>query len=217
MIKTVDLFDISDSHLSEIFERAEYPWQILPLIKDYIRNCLKCGLSGYELLSEIILVGENVVFENNVTISGPCIIGANTVVRAGAYIRGDSIIGKNCVVGNSTELKNCILMNNVQVPHYNYVGDSILGNNVHLGAGVICSNLKNNKNNVYVGKEKIDTTLRKVGSFIGDNADIGCNCVLNPGTVIGKNTICYPLQSLRGIFPPSVIIKSYDNVVERRM
>ncbi len=217
MFKTVDLFDYSDSNLSEIFAIAEYPWQILPLIKDYIRSCLKNGLSGYELLSEIILVGENVIFEDNVTINGPCIIGSNTIVRTGAYIRGNVIVGQDCVVGNSTELKNCILMNNVQVPHYNYVGDSILGNHVHLGAGVICSNLKNNKSNVYIGKEKIDTTLRKVGAFIGDNADIGCSCVLNPGTVIGKNTISYPLQSLRGVFPPAVIIKSVDNIVERRM
>lgn len=216
MISTTDLYDYKRNLVYDMLDKTEYPWQALPLINDYIMHCINEGLYGYEKFRENVLIGKNVTIEDYSTIKGPCIIGNNTVIRSGAYIRENVIIGSDCVIGNSTELKNCILLNNVQVPHYNYVGDSILGNNVHFGAGTVCSNLKTFKNNVTIGSEKIDTGLRKVGAFVADGVDIGCGCVLAPGTVIGKNTLCYPMNFLRGVYPEMVIIKSSDNVTERR-
>ena len=216
MIRTSDLYEYRGSIACEILDKTEYPWQALHMINKYITSCINKGIDGYKKLGENILVGNNVTIENYITIKGPCIIGDNTVIRSGAYIRENVIISNNCVVGNSTELKNCILMEGVQAPHYNYIGDSILGNGVHLGAGVICSNLKNNKKNVFIGEQRIDTCMRKVGAFIGDGSDVGCSCVLNPGTVIGKNTVVYPLLSLRGVYPESVVIKNVKNIVERR-
>ena len=161
-------------------------------------------------------MGENVKIASTATIEPLCIIGSNTEIRPGAYIRGSVITGENCVIGNSTELKNCVLLDNVQVPHYNYVGDSVLGNHAHMGAGSICSNLKSDGKPVVIhGDMEHVTGIRKIGGILADNADVGCGCVLNPGTVIGKNTSVYPLTSLRGVYPEQCIVKETKTIVKR--
>lgn len=189
---------------------------MLPKIKGYILNRIQNGLSGFKKYSDGIYIGENVKIYPNVTIEAPAIIDDGTEIRPGTFIRGNVIIGKNCVIGNSTELKNCILLDNVQVPHYNYVGDSVLGNYAHMGAGAVCSNLKSDGKPVVIHSD-IDykTGLRKIGGILGDYADIGCGCVLNPGTVIGKNTSVYPLTSLRGVYPSGCIVKNTSTIVKR--
>lgn len=215
-VKTKELFDCKIPYLAPLFEKSEYPWEMLPQIKTYICALIEKGLEGYETLKEDVLIGKNVKIYPNVTIEGPTIIGSGTEIRPGAFIRGSVITGENCVIGNSSELKNCILLNKVQVPHYNYVGDSILGNLAHMGAGSICSNLKADGKPVVIhGDEDIETGLRKIGGILADGADIGCGCVLNPGTVIGKNTSVYPLTALRGVYPENSIVKKADTIVER--
>ncbi|MBE7055499.1 MAG: UDP-N-acetylglucosamine pyrophosphorylase [Ruminococcaceae bacterium] len=190
---------------------------MLPKIKDYINKLIEKGMDGYKLIADGVLVGENVKIYPTVTIEGPAIIGEGTQIRPGAFIRGSVITGKNCVIGNSTELKNCVLLDNVQVPHYNYVGDSVLGNYAHMGAGSICSNLKSDGKAVVIhGDTEYETGLRKIGGILADGADVGCGCVLNPGTVIGKNTSVYPLTSLRGVIEENSIVKALDNIVPRR-
>ena len=217
LVKTKELFDCQTPYLCDLFEKAEYPWEILPNIKDYIKALIAKGIDGYTEIAEGVLVGENVKIYPTATIEAPTIIGSGTEVRPGAFIRGSVITGENCVIGNSSELKNCVLLNKVQVPHYNYVGDSVLGNYAHMGAGSICSNLKSdNKPVVIHGDEDYVTGLRKIGGILADHADIGCGCVLNPGTVIGKNTSVYPLTALRGVFPSGCIVKAVDNIVVRR-
>ena len=217
LVKTVELFDCRVSYIKPLFENAEHPWQMLPLIKDYVKKLVKEGLDGFTNYSEDVLIGENVKIYPTAVIEGPAVIGANTEIRPGAFIRGSVITGAGCVIGNSSELKNCVLLDKVQVPHYNYVGDSVLGNGAHMGAGSICSNLKSDGKSVVVhGERDYDTSLRKVGGILADGADIGCGCVLNPGTVIGKNTSVYPLTSLRGVFPSDCIVKSVDTVVVRK-
>lgn len=214
-IKINDLFDLTTPYLKNLFDNYTYPWEILPKIKNYIQYLFENVPDGFKLLRQGVLVGENVIIDEKATILPPVIIGPNTEIRPHAYIRGNVIIGSNCVIGNSTELKNCILLNNVQVPHYNYVGDSILGNYTHLGAGTICSNLKADKTNIVIRlNTDFQTNLRKFGAILGDNADVGCNSVLNPGTIIGKNTRIYPLTSVRGVIPENKIVKSTNNVVE---
>lgn len=214
-IKTINLFTVEDDYLKPLFESSTYPSEILPNIKPFILNILKTGLEGYTYYQDDVLVGQNVIIDKFATIKGPTIIGHNTEIRPGAYIRGSVIIGKGCVIGNSTEIKNSVLLDLVQVPHYNYVGDSILGKHAHLGAGVILSNLKaDNKSVVLHTVEGFNTGLRKVGSFLGDNVDVGCNSVLNPGTVIKANSRVYPLTSLRGCFDSNKIIKSSKEVVD---
>lgn len=216
-LKTKDLFDCKTSYLCELFDSSEYPWEMLPKIKDYINNLINKGIPGFKKIAEGVLVGENVKIYPTATIEAPAIIGEGTEVRPGAFIRGSVITGANCVIGNSSELKNCVLLDKVQVPHYNYVGDSVLGNRAHMGAGSICSNLKSDGKPVVIHAEQdYETGLRKIGGILADGADIGCGCVLNPGTVIGKNTSVYPLTALRGVFPADCIVKSVDNVVERR-
>lgn len=217
LVKTKELFDCSVPHLTSLFDECEYPWQILPKIKELAKKLTEEGLPGYTLYAEGILIGENVKISKNATIEPPAVIGHFTQLRPGAYIRGSVIIGSNCVIGNSTELKNCILLDGVQAPHYNYIGDSILGNKAHTGAGVICSNLKSDRSDVVIhGEVDHPTNLRKIGAFLGDGADIGCNSVLNPGTVVGKNTAVYPLTSLRGVYPANCIVKSKDDIVNRK-
>ena len=216
-IKTAELYDCQVSYLKPLFEKHLYPWQMLPELKGYIRQLIKDGLEGFTQIAPEVLVGENVKIAPTATIEGPAIIGANTEIRPGAYIRGSVITGPDCVIGNSSELKNCVLLHKVQVPHYNYVGDSVLGNFAHMGAGSICSNLKSDGKNVIVrGTENYETGLRKLGGIIGDHGDIGCGCVLNPGTVIGQNTSVYPLTSLRGIYPANCIVKATKEIVERK-
>ena len=190
---------------------------MLPKIKDLAKKIIAEGLEGYTLLSDGVLVGENVKIYPTATIEGPTVIGSGTEIRPGAFIRGGVITGENCVIGNSSELKNCILLNKVQIPHYNYVGDSILGNKAHTGAGTICSNLKSDGKNIVIrGDVDYPTNLRKIGGILADGADVGCNSVINPGTVIGKNTSVYPLTSLRGVYPADCIVKSQKEVVKRK-
>lgn len=215
-VKTVELFDCTVPYLVSLFQENEYPWDMLPKIKDLAKRIIAEGLPGYTLLCDGVLIGENVKIYPTATIEGPTIIGSGTEIRPGAFIRGGVITGENCVIGNSSELKNCILLNKVQIPHYNYVGDSILGNKAHTGAGTICSNLKSDGKNVVIrGDVDYPTGLRKVGGILADGADVGCNSVINPGTVIGKNTSVYPLTFLRGVYPADCIVKSTDNVVKR--
>ena len=214
-VKTYELYECSIDYIKSLLN-SEYPWQILPKIKEHIISLVQGGAKGFTKLKDGVYVGANVKISPFATIEGLAIIGDNCEIRPGAYIRSNVITGSNCVIGNSSELKNCILLNNVQVPHYNYVGDSILGNFSHMGAGAICSNLKADKKMVVIhGETELDTGLRKVGAFLGDGADVGCGCVLNPGTIIGKNTCVYPLSVVRGVVPSNSIFKSKDNVVPK--
>ncbi len=216
-VKTVELFSTQNQYIKPFLSQFEYPWQALPEIKNYLKQLIENGVEGYTLIDGNILMGENVKIAPTAYIEGPAIIGANTEIRPGAYIRGTVIIGEKCVIGNSTELKNAILCDGVQVPHYNYVGDSVLGDKAHLGAGAICSNFKGDGSNVTVrGDQAYITGLRKLGAILGDRADIGCGCVLNPGTVVGKDSRVYPLNSLRGVYPENSIIKAVDNIVEKQ-
>ena len=216
-VKTKELFDCNVEYLTELFERFEYPWEMLPEIKEYSISLIEKGIEGYTLLKEGVLIGKNVKIYPTATIEAPAIIGEGTEVRPGAFIRGSVITGKNCVIGNSSELKNCILLDYVQVPHYNYIGDSVLGNKAHMGAGSICSNLKSDKKAVVVHADAdYETSLRKIGGILADGADIGCGCVINPGSVIGKNTSIYPLTSVRGVIEEDSIVKSMGNIVKRK-
>ncbi len=217
-VKTSELYECETPYLKELFDSSEYPWEILPKIKDYIKTLIAKGIPGFTEIAEGVLVGENVKIYPTATIEAPAIIGSGTEVRPGAFIRGSVITGENCVIGNSSELKNCVLLNKVQVPHYNYVGDSVLGNYAHMGAGSICSNLKSDGKAVVIhGDEDYETGLRKIGGILADHADIGCGSVLNPGTVIGKGTSVYPLTSLRGVYPGGCIVKGKDNIVVRNI
>ena len=215
-IRVSALFDCKAEHLFPLFEN-EYPWQILAALPAAIKELVDRGIDGYTEYADGILMGSGVTVAPTAVILPPAIIGSGTEIRPGAYLRGNVIVGENCVVGNSTEIKNAILLNHVQVPHYNYVGDSILGNGAHLGAGAVCSNLKSDKTDVVIHAEKDHPTgLRKIGGFIGDRAEIGCGCVLNPGTVVGKNTSVYPLVSLRGCYPEnSIVISTAETVLKR--
>ena len=215
-VYTADLFDCNIPYLKSLFDECEYPWQIVASIKDFILKMIECGIDGYELINGNTLIGKNVKISPNAEICGPAIIGSNTEIRIGAFLCGNVIIGENCVVGNSCEVKNSVLLNGVQVPHYNYVGDSVLGNKSHLGAGSVCSNLKNDNKEVVVhGDTDYQTGMRKLGAILADNANVGCGCVLNPGTVIGKNTAVYPMVAVRGVIPSDKIVKSADCIVER--
>lgn len=215
-VKTSELFNCETDYLKPLFEKADYPWQILPQISEYIKTLLNSGIDGFCEIKKGVLVGQGVKIYDTAVIEAPAVIGSGTEIRPGAFIRGNVITGANCIIGNSSELKNCILLQNVQVPHYNYIGDSILGNKAHTGAGVICSNLKSDGKPVVIrGDENFETGLRKVGGILADGADIGCGCVINPGTIIGKNTSVYPLTSLRGVIPAGCIVKSLNNIVKR--
>lgn len=217
LVKTNELFDCKNNYIYNLFNQKEYPWEILVDLKDYIDNLIDNGINGFKEISKGVLVGENVKIYPNTTILPPAIIGSGTQIRPGAFLRGYVLTGENCVIGNSSELKSCVLLDNVQVPHYNYVGDSILGNYAHMGAGAICSNLKSDKKMVVIrGDKEYQTGLKKVGAILADYADIGCGCVLNPGTVVGKRTSVYPLTSLRGVVPADCIVKSMDNIVLRK-
>ena len=216
-VLTKDLYECEIDYLKPYFEKAEYPWELLPQIKEIVKKALENGLPGYHLLKEGVLVGENVSIAETATIIPPAIIGANTEIRPGAYLRGNVIVGESCVLGNSSEFKNCILLYHCQAPHYNYVGDSILGNYAHMGAGSICSNLKSDGKNIVVhGDKEYETGLRKIGGILADHADIGCGSVLNPGTVIGKNTQVYPLSMVRGVVPENSIYKDKNNIVDKK-
>lgn len=216
LVKTKDLYSEVPSYLKALFDSCEYPWEMLPKIKEYAKSLIDGGMDGYTLISENVLVGENVKIYDTATIEGPAIIGSGSEVRPGAFIRGSVITGEGCVIGNSSELKNCILLDKVQIPHYNYIGDSVLGKKAHTGAGTICSNLKSDGKPVVIhGDVEYETGLRKIGGILGDGADVGCGSVINPGTVIGKNTSVYPLTALRGVYPAECIVKDTKTVVKR--
>jgi len=212
------LFDLSECSEKAIFEGVKYPWEVLSKIKTFLIRFSKSLPADFERIGEFVWVGKGTTMEKTVCIKGPAIIGYNCEIRQCAYIRENVIIGNEVVVGNSTELKNSLLFNKAQVPHFNYVGDSILGYKAHLGAGVILSNLKSIGETVKIKNETeyIETGLRKFGSMIGDHAEIGCNSVLNPGTVIGKNSIVYPLTSVRGYVPENYILKNTGELVAKR-
>ena len=214
--KNKTLFTLEETIASELFEKYDYPWEVLPEIGAYI-----CELGKRLDSTKFIRKGQNIwiaksakVFDS-AYIVGPCIIDEEAQVRHCAFIRGNALIGKKAVVGNSTELKNVILFNGVQVPHYNYIGDSILGYRSHMGAGSITSNVKADKSLVVVkeDKEEIQTGLKKFGAMLGDFVEVGCNSVLNPGTVIGRKTNVYPLSSVRGVVPPASIYKKCNEVI----
>ena len=215
-VKTKDLFALVPDYLAPLFDSCEYPWEMLPKIKSYILDLLEKGIPGYTLMSENVLVGENVKIYPTATVEGPAVIGKDCEIRPGAFIRGSVVVGSGSVIGNSSELKNCILLDRVQIPHYNYVGDSILGYKAHTGAGTICSNLKTDGRPVVVhGEVDYETGLRKLGAILGDNADVGCNSVLNPGTVIGRGTAVYPMTRLRGVYPENSIVKGENLCVQK--
>ena len=216
-LKCQFLFSFNDKIMKDIFAEYEYPWEIVPHIRKITEDLIHKGLDGYTLLSDGVLVGKDVHISPSAHIDPPCIIGDGTEIRHGAYIRGSVIIGRGCVIGNSSEIKNSIIMDKAQIPHYNYVGDSVLGEGAHLGAGAICSNLRTDKSSVKIHHDGhvIDTGMRKLGAIIGDHTEIGCGSVLCPGTVVGKSTWVYPLTMLRGCYPADSIVKTNECIVKR--
>lgn len=218
MIEIKDLFDLSKTIAASLFEGKKYPWEALADIKDFI---LELGPTlpsdEYDNPAEGVWIAKDATVFTSAYLGSPCIIDHGAEVRQCAFIRGSAIVGKNAVVGNSTELKNVVLFDNVQVPHYNYVGDSILGYRSHMGAGSITSNVKSDKTLVVIhnGKENLETGRKKVGAMLGDDVEVGCNSVLNPGTVICRNSNVYPVSCVRGVVPANSIYKDKDNIVQK--
>lgn len=214
-----ELYSLERTIAEKIFSNKIYPWEILPEIGKFILNLgLSLPEDKFERTAPDIWIAKSAKVAPTASVTGPCIIDENAEVRHCAFIRGNAIIGKDCVVGNSTEIKNAILFDCVQVPHYNYIGDSVLGYKSHTGAGAITSNVKSDKTLVTVkyNNEKIETGLKKFGAMLGDFVEVGCGSVLNPGTVIGKNTNIYPLSSVRGFVKPNSIYKNSSEIVGRR-
>src|SRR5260221_718553 len=214
MVKPVDLFDLSKTGHASLFDGCGNAWEVLPKIAAYLKSHVKPGLrnrcEGVAYIGENVFIGQGTVVEDGVMIKGPAIIGRNCEIRHNAYIRENVIIGDNCVVGNSCELKNSLLLNRAVAPHFNYIGDSILGHQAHLGAGVKISNFKIVPGNisVEVNGKPLDTGLRKFGALLGDNTDIGCNAVLNPGSIIGRGSVIYPNTNWGGVLPPGKMVKN---------
>lgn len=219
-VRISELFDTEKTIAKDVFEGLEFPWEALPKIKEFI---IELGNTlpedKFYKQGENVWIAKSAKIYPNVYIDGPCIIDEEAEVRPSAFIRGCAIVGKNAVVGNSTELKNVILFDGVQAPHFNYVGDSILGYEAHLAAGVITSNLKGDKSLVQIkeGDEKIDTNIKKVGAFVGDNVEVGCNSVLSPGTVLGRNVRVYPLSFVRGVVKENSLYKDKEHVIDLLM
>lgn len=216
--KVCNLYNLEETIAKELLESVTYPWEALSKINDYILELgNKLDTEKYEKIGEDVWIAKSAKVMPSAYIHGPAIIGENAEIRHCAFIRGKAIVGDGAVVGNSTELKNVILFNKVQVPHYNYVGDSILGYKSHMGAGSITSNVKSDKKLVVIkkGKEQIETGIKKIGAMIGDEVEVGCSSVLNPGTVIGKNSNIYPLSSVRGVIPPNSIYKNKNEIIEK--
>ncbi len=216
MMTVQDLFDLEQTIGADLFHTCAYPWEVLPRIGEFLSALGNRLPEDYHLAGEQIWIADSARVAQSASITGPCIIGRGAEIRHCAFIRGNALVGDHAVVGNSTELKNAILFNRVQVPHYNYVGDSILGYRAHMGAGSITSNVKSDKRLVEVRiseEERILTGLKKFGALIGDHVEIGCGCVLNPGTVIGRNSNIYPLSSVRGFVPGGSIYKRQGEVV----
>lgn len=215
-MKNSEIFLNNESIAFSFVQQFTYSFEVLPHIKEYI---LKLGSeldSDYELKGENIWIHKSAKVATSASINGPCIIDALAEIRQGAFIRGSAIIGKSCVIGNSCEIKNAIIFNCAEIPHFNYIGDSILGYHAHMGAGSITSNIKSDRKliNIYGDNEIIETNLRKVGAFLGDYVEIGCNSVLNPGTIIGPYSRVYPLVSVRGVIPEKSIVKSMSDIVK---
>ncbi len=216
--KIKNLYNLDETIARELFDGAEYPWEVLPKISAFI---LKLGSTltaeEYDMVGEDVWIAKSATVASTAYIHGPAIIGKGAEVRHCAFIRGNAIVGEGAVVGNSTELKNVVLFNKVQVPHYNYVGDSVLGYKAHMGAGSITSNVKSDKKLVVVkGRDgQIETGLKKFGAMLGDEVEVGCGSVLNPGTVIGPHSNIYPLSSVRGVVPGNSIYKKQGEIVEK--
>ena len=217
-MKTTELYDLSKTIAKPLLESAEYPWQILGKIKEFIISLGETlDKDKFDQVSPQVWIAKSAKIYPSAYIDAPCIIDENAEVRHSAFIRGGVIVGKSCVVGNSTEMKNCIIFDNVQIPHFNYVGDSVLGFKSHLGAGAVTSNVKSDKTLVTIkcGNKKMETGLKKFGAMVGDFTEVGCNSVLCPGTVIGKNCTVYPLSRVRGYLKENSIFKSQENIVEK--
>ena len=217
MIK--DLYNLNETIAAELFDGLTYPWEALPKISEFIKKLGETlDPEEYDKVGEDVWIAKSANVFPSAYVHGPAIIGKDAEVRHCAFIRGNAIVGEGAVVGNSTELKNVVLFNKVQVPHYNYVGDAVLGYKSHMGAGSICSNVKSDKKLVIVkdGDEKIETGLKKFGAMLGDNVEVGCGSVLNPGTVIGRCCNIYPLSSVRGCVPANHIYKSKTEVAEKK-
>ena len=218
-IKIKDLYSLDQTQAKDLLSECEYPWEALPKIKDFILEFAKTlSPDEYDYKGDNVWISKTAKIYPNNYIAGPCIIGPETEVRPGAFIRGNALVGEGCVVGNSTEVKNVILFNKVQVPHYNYVGDSILGYKAHMGAGSITSNVKSDKKLVVVHNEgeNIETGLKKFGAMLGDNVEVGCNSVLNPGTVICKESNVYPTSCVRGVIPEKSIHKNNGTIIKKK-
>lgn len=217
-VKTAELFSCEVPYLRDFFSAHEYPWQMLPEIKELAKKLVSEGIEGFTEIKAGVLVGRSVKIHESAVIEPPAVIGHGCEVRVGAYIRGNVITGENCVIGNSSELKNCILLSHVQVPHYNYVGDSILGYKSHMGAGSITSNVKSDKLPVVIHNEgeEIATGRKKVGAMLGDHVEVGCNSVLNPGTVIGRDSNVYPTSCVRGVVPERCIYKAKGSIAVKK-
>ncbi len=216
--KIENLYDLSETIAADLFKDAVYPWEVLGQIKDFIIALgSRLDSSRFEERGEHIWVAKSAKIAPTACLNGPLIVDEEAQVRHCAFIRGSAIIGKGAVVGNSTEVKNAVIFNSVQVPHYNYVGDSILGYKSHMGAGSITSNVKSDKTLVVVknGKEEIETGLKKFGAMLGDHVEVGCNSVLNPGTVVGRNTNIYPLSMVRGVVPAGSIYKNRNEIAAK--
>jgi NDP-sugar pyrophosphorylase family protein len=218
MFAAADLFDLTQTEHAAIFDGAGFAWEALKKIELYLRENFKAGLKntceGVAYIGDNVSIGEGTVLEDGVMIKGPAIIGKNCQIRHNAYIRENVIIGDGCVIGNSSEVKNSLLFNGAQAPHFNYVGDSILGYKTHIGAGAKISNLKLFPGNILVEVDGVpfDTGLRKFGALLGDGAEAGCNAVLNPGTILGRNAIIYPNVFWRGVLPANMIAKNQANI-----
>ena len=218
-VKINQLYDLSHTAAKDYLSKFTYPWEALKGIREFIVTLGKSlSKDEYDNPSENVWVHKTAKVFPTAYLGAPCIIGANTEVRHGAFIRGSALVGDNCVVGNSVELKNVILFDNVQTPHYNYVGDSILGYKSHMGAGSITSNVKSDKTNVVVKSddEKIETGIKKIGAMLGDFVEVGCNSVLNPGTIIGRNSNIYPTSCVRGVIPSDSIYKTGGVIVHKQ-
>lgn len=212
-MKTAELFDLNHTLAAEYLAAFEYPWQALQGIKDMVLDVGRTLGEEYEEIAPSVWIHKSALVAPTAHFSGPCIIGAYTEIRHGAFIRGSALIGDNCVVGNSTEIKNAIIFDNVQVPHFNYVGDSVLGYKAHLGAGAVTSNVKSDKSMVTV--DGLETGLKKFGAMVGDSVEVGCNAVLNPGTIIGRNSNVYPTSCVRGVVPEMSIWKNSGQMVKK--
>ncbi|MDD4112127.1 MAG: UDP-N-acetylglucosamine pyrophosphorylase [Herbinix sp.] len=218
-LKIIELLDLNETIACDILGSCTYPWEVLPQIgKEILRIGSTLSEEDYDKVGEDVWIAKSARVALSASISGPTIIDKNAEVRHGAYIRGNAIVGKGAVVGNSTEVKNSILFNKAQVPHFNYVGDSVLGYRSHMGAGCITSNVKSDKTLVKVrfGEDRIETGLKKFGAILGDNVEVGCNSVLNPGTVVGRNANIYPLSMVRGVIPAGSIYKKVGEIVSKR-